>query len=130
MRNYELDDFTFSYIECALWAECDNEDESLDSNYDYDNIEHSSMLAIIAECKDFQIENKLLLEQAYTLYSNYEFSPEAIAGHDYWLTRNGHGVGFWDRELGEVGDKLTTICQYQQRHLLVNDSGKLDYVRG
>lgn len=21
----------------------------------------------------------------------------AQAGHDFWLTRNGHGVGFWDR---------------------------------
>lgn len=23
---------------------------------------------------------------------------EAQAGHDFWLTRNGHGTGFWDRE--------------------------------
>ena len=34
-------------------------------------------------------------------YSRIEcyLSPENIeqAGHDFWLTRNGHGVGFWDR---------------------------------
>ena len=29
------------------------------------------------------------------------------AGHDFWLTRNGHGAGFWDRGLGEAGKKLT-----------------------
>ena len=29
------------------------------------------------------------------------------AGHDFWLTSQGHGAGFWDRGLGEVGDILT-----------------------
>lgn len=28
-------------------------------------------------------------------------------GHDFWLTSQGHGAGFWDRDLGEVGDALT-----------------------
>lgn len=28
-------------------------------------------------------------------------------GHDFWLTSQGHGAGFWDRGLGEVGDTLT-----------------------
>lgn len=28
-------------------------------------------------------------------------------GHDMSLTRDGHGAGFWDRGLGELGDKLT-----------------------
>jgi hypothetical protein len=71
-----------------------------------------------------------LLYEAYTLYNVTDYKPQAMAGHDYWLTRNGHGTGFWDRGLGEVGDKLTAICKYQERHLFVNDSGKLDYVRG
>lgn len=28
-------------------------------------------------------------------------------GHDFALTRNGHGAGFWDRGLGELGDRLS-----------------------
>lgn len=28
-------------------------------------------------------------------------------GHDFWLTSQGHGAGFWDRGLEEVGDTLT-----------------------
>jgi hypothetical protein len=28
-------------------------------------------------------------------------------GHDFILTANGHGCGFWDRGLGELGDRLT-----------------------
>ena len=38
-------------------------------------------------------------------------------GHDFWLTRNGHGAGFWDgdyrdRDAGEdYGDQLTSIVK-------------------
>lgn len=32
-------------------------------------------------------------------------------GHDFILTRNGHGVGFWDRGLGELGDWLTAMAK-------------------
>jgi len=33
------------------------------------------------------------------------------AGHDFWLTRNGHGTGFWDRPeiYGDYSDKFTEI---------------------
>ena len=32
-------------------------------------------------------------------------------GHDLWLTRNGHGAGFWDRGLGALGDRLTEAAR-------------------
>ena len=37
------------------------------------------------------------------------------AGHDFWLTRNGHGAGFWDRpELygKNYADMFTTISKH------------------
>ncbi len=36
---------------------------------------------------------------------------EASAGHDFWLTRSGHGTGFWDRGLGELGGRLTAAAK-------------------
>jgi hypothetical protein len=127
----ELDDFIQGYIECALWSETDSDGEYLDSNYDYDSITQESMLLIIAECKEFQETNKVLLDQAYKLYqTNYEYSPEAMAGHDYWLTRNGHGAGFWDRGLDTIGEQLTEACKWQSRHLFANDDNMLDYCKG
>ena len=33
------------------------------------------------------------------------------AGHDFWLTRSGHGAGFWDRGLGALGDRLTEAAK-------------------
>ena len=40
-------------------------------------------------------------------------TPSQI-GSDFWLTRNGHGTGFWDRpELSKSqGAALTALCQY------------------
>ena len=34
-------------------------------------------------------------------------TPAAWLGHDLALTRNHHGAGFWDRNLGELGTSLT-----------------------
>ena len=33
--------------------------------------------------------------------------------YDYWLTRNSHGAGFWDRGLGAAGDALSDMAQTQ-----------------
>ncbi len=30
--------------------------------------------------------------------NGYDDLDESQLGHDLWLTRNGHGTGFWDRE--------------------------------
>ena len=55
------------------------------------------------DCDRFEIDN------AEALAEYYEFGrPEGYAGHDFWLTRNGHGTGFWDRGLpGDLGGRLT-----------------------
>ena len=37
-------------------------------------------------------------------------SPEQF-GHDFWLTRNGHGAGFWDRGLGALGSELSEAAR-------------------
>ena len=40
------------------------------------------------------------------------WSDDAIerAGHDFWLTRNGHGAGFWDGDWEEdIGAALTRL---------------------
>ena len=42
-----------------------------------------------------------------------------LAGHDFALTRNGHGAGFWDRGLGEIGDMLTNECRPYGSHTVI-----------
>lgn len=33
------------------------------------------------------------------------------AGHDFWLTRNQHGAGFWDGDWPDHGHHLTDLCE-------------------
>lgn len=37
---------------------------------------------------------------AFFVYAEHMLCDKAIeqAGHDFWLSRNGHGTGFWDRD--------------------------------
>lgn len=47
-------------------------------------------------------------------------------GYDFNLTRNGHGSGFWDRDLGEAGDRLAAMCRpFGEFCLYLGDDGKL-----
>lgn len=45
-------------------------------------------------------------------------------GHDFALTRNGHGAGFWDRGLGDLGDRLTAMSKpYGESSVNVSEEG-------
>lgn len=81
-----LDEFTTAYIECALWT---NEFDDLD----FDDIDSDTLSAMIGDCQAFQERAGDLLDDDNCLTS---YGAEAQAGHDFWLTRNGHGTGFWD----------------------------------
>jgi hypothetical protein len=121
----ELDEFTKGYIVCALWSSTDNSRDDggdpLDENYDIDDIVPESLADIIETCKGFQQANAELLKQYVKLGR-----PMDHAGHDFWLTRNGHGAGFWDRGFGEVGDKLSAAADvYNGSDVTVGDDGKL-----
>lgn len=50
----------------------------------------------------------------------------ADAGHDFYLTRNGHGTGFWDRGKGEHGERLSNAAKgYNTSELYPSADGKL-----
>lgn len=63
-------------------------------------------------------------------YGKHAGRAEAAFGHDFALTRNRHGVGFWDREsegLPRVlGDALTKVCEgFPEVNLYMGDNGKV-----
>jgi len=50
-----------------------------------------------------------------------------MAGHDYWLTRNGHGAGFWDGDWPEpyAAQLDDSAHAYGTVELYVGDDGKI-----
>lgn len=96
------------YITCALWSSNDESDERggepMDENYSRSDIAASSVRRMRSDVSKFVKANKATIEQ----YLNY-YDWEQL-GHDLWLTRNGHGAGFWDRDYrghDGIGEKLT-----------------------
>ncbi len=53
------------------------------------------------------------LQQAKAQNIDTSLWSDEMLGHDFSLTRNGHGTGFWDRfsETPEPGDALSAIAQ-------------------
>ncbi len=122
LNGIQLDAFTLAYVECALWSSTDNADdtggEPLDRNYCPRDIAPETMQVMAGDCADFQSSFAELLGKS-------GLSSEQ-AGHDFWLTRNRHGAGFWDRGLGKVGDELTEMAHpYGSFDLYVGDDGKI-----
>lgn len=111
-----FDDFVRGYFAAALWSSTDGQDEPMDASYDYDDIAENTRWHQISECHDFVMANQTDLQDL----------DAGQCGHDFWLTRCGHGAGFWDRGLGDVGQRLTDACRpYGGVDLYVGDDGKV-----
>lgn len=112
----KLDDFTESYIETALWSSIDDDGNPLDDDFGIDDIDESALQSMIDDCKAFQEDNADDIDQNYKQ-----------AGHDFWLTRNRHGAGFWDGDWeDQAGKRLTEASHaYGECDLYVGDDGKL-----
>lgn len=151
----KLDTFTTAYIEAALWSstdyahgecpccgkkailshypemeyeweamcsECGAQEianpEPLDSNYNADDIAPETLKKMIADCTAFQKDNDL------------EGYGDSQAGHDFWLTREGHGAGFWEEDHGtpEQCAKLEAAAKaFGEFNLYVGDDGRIHH---
>ena len=105
----------------------DDDCEHLDEKYDSDDLAPETRKAMEADCEKFIAENETALgDYKEIIGSHPEYTESEKAGHDFWLTRNGHGAGFWDRGIGETGDTLTEASTgFGGVDLYAGDDGKL-----
>lgn len=156
MAQTKLDTFTTAYVECALWSssaemgDCETCDDLVltdqdsrcancggkvsgtdlsfqDREFDLSDLAPASLEAMVRDCEAFQTDNAELLD---SWYSDCGESADR-AGHDFWLTRNRHGAGFWDRWNGgtpqrKIGEELTKLAHaYGSCDLYAGDDGKV-----
>jgi len=126
-----MDKFTEAMFEAALFAETDG-DEPLDKNYGLSDFAKPTRAALEEEARRFQEDNEADIA-AGPVRGRYPADEQA--GHDFWLTRNGHGAGFWDGDWPEpAATRLTKASKrYGQVDLYVGDDGKIHasgYERG
>jgi hypothetical protein len=108
------DDFTRAYLDCALWSSTDDGGDPFSDNYGLDDISPDTLACMLYDCARFQRENAADI-----------VGRERSAGHDFWLTRNGHGAGFWDGDWPEAaGERLTAASDaLKECDLYVGDDG-------
>lgn len=119
----KLDKMTMSYLETGLWstADYDSGDDSgndmLDASYGTSDISDKFKRKAQEECEEFYEKISHLLSD-----EDRDNSLEHL-GHDFWLTRNRHGAGFWDGDY-ENGDEITKIVNkfYPENDDELNDS--------
>jgi hypothetical protein len=97
-----------SHYETALWSSTDDDGNPLDNgNYE---LSDSAKACLDYDLTEFIIaleKHNITLE----LIEELTGQDESHVAHDFWLTRNHHGAGFWDGDYGVLGDKLTEIAQ-------------------
>ena len=133
IHGIEIDPFLFAYIICALWSTNDESDEAggepLDKNYSIENLSADALKQMKSDCDKFQQENAELLSKA--IYPQHTFDEGTytdleMAGHDFWLTRNGHGSNFLDSDLGGVErDLYEAASKYKEVNLYVEDDDQI-----
>jgi hypothetical protein len=126
----QVNEFIIGYEECAVWSSTHTPSEDADpieidslewvsESYTIGELFTPEALATIREDCEAFIANGLddllqVVEQPGYSWAN--------AGHDFWLTRNGHGAGFWDRGFGEIGERLSNLARpYGGLDLMVDE---------
>ena len=103
----QLQNFIDGYTECLLWSSMDENGE----NFEPFELSEAAIKKCKSDCLEFIVGNLLDLQEYATRYEPLSARPWECAGHDFWLTRNGHGAGFWDRGLGELGERLSKAAK-------------------
>lgn len=113
----DIDAMVRAYMVAALWSSTlDDQGTPMDSRYGIDDIAPDSRKRMERDCRRFAKANA----------DDLEAVGAESAGHDFWLTRNRHGAGFWDRGLGELGERLTRAAQLEgECNLYLGDDGKI-----
>lgn len=111
----QLQEFTAGYIAALLWSSTDIADEYENEITHLDDYELSTAGAdsCRADCRAFFQANAADIHAAAEVYpAREEHGGYSLAGHDFALTRNGHGAGFWDGDLpDDLGERLTAASK-------------------
>ena len=116
----DFDQFFKAYITAALWSSTDEIGNPLDKNYSMDSFDEESLRILRAHAISFYSR------MWYYIEHEVPAREPSDAGHDFWLTSNGHGSGYLDGDWPKYEDMLTKLSKcYPEINITVGDDGKL-----
>lgn len=89
------------YLECAEWCDInsDHQDDLPDDwREQWQGWSGASLYAAADDCRDFLNQLSAAVSNLDDYWAGDRSYTAEHFGHDFWLTRNGHGAGFWDRK--------------------------------
>lgn len=121
-------DFVDSYITCMLWSSVSEPDDMEDpgacitDEHTASDLAPETMRKVLADCHAFWQANLQTLTEAE---HESDGDKAGQAGHDFWLTRAGHGCDFWDGDWSDPhADILTkTSKAFGEQWPYVGDDG-------
>lgn len=120
----DLEMFVDGYIEAMLFAETatNSYGEDIDNLSEYD-LSFTAKEEVHKTCELFLGLNSEKVSLAIASSDNYDYT---MAGRDFWLTRQGHGAGFWDRDLGLIGDDLSDAARsFGECHVFIDEKDEI-----
>jgi hypothetical protein len=125
--------FVRGYVEAMFWTESCT-DSGVLRDKTISDLSQDAINRITTDCARFQEYAADLLSLAYEQGDGYGYGygygySEGKAGQDFWLTRNNHGTGFWDRhqlKADGLGDRLSKRARnFGPVFLYVGDDGRI-----
>lgn len=89
------------YLICAEWCDinADHQDDLPDDwQEQWQGWSGASIYSAADDCRDFLNQLSAAIPNLEDFWAGDTSYTAEHFGHDFWLTRNGHGTGFWDRE--------------------------------
>lgn len=119
-----LDAFTQGYVEALFFTEHDQ------GNAGFADLAPEALAQIIQDCAKFQASDAYKAVEATNDGSHpdhWACPGDEHGGHDFWLTRNGHGAGFWDGDWPEpYATELDKAAKsFGQVDVYLGDDGKV-----
>ncbi len=112
----DLERFTAACIEALYFTDTGDDDGQPTSDAE---LSDETRADLEADCRSFWRRFGPYVEAA-------DMSADQ-AGHDFWLTRNGHGAGFWDGSWPEPYDNILTAGakSYGPAETYLGDDGRI-----
>jgi hypothetical protein len=122
-KDSEIEQMLSAYIATALWSSNDDDGKPLDDTKTHFDLSEECLTKFREDCTKFATEN---YETITNCFDN-DNCCWGQAGHDFWLTRNGHGAGFWDGDWPkEQGQLLTEKSEnFGEVDIYIGDDGKI-----
>jgi len=129
----ELADFTTGYLETLAWIGCYGGDHNGESLHDLtvDDLPADVVTESRGDCLDFLAANLGDVREFCEIVGDWSgtdsrgtgtYPAMNGAGGDFYLSRNGHGAGYFDRGAGKVGDRLQDAARVYGEHVCYIDS--------